>query len=319
MVEAQRGSGPTNVYLPVGGGNEGNSVNGTGIHDLRISGGPLWGNWCVNCIWKNIDVSSPTEGFQCYNNCFQTTWDHLHVENNSPAERIAFDSGTSAHDMLLNALLGDDPKVGLAGGNWNAEIKASGITDRGDVRLPLYLVGFSGKVDSTEMDTESGNTNWLTSAYLQDLWGPVTFINSQFASQNNNPMVFYDYSPGIAGAAQAGPTFIGSYFFEINSSAPSEAVHVLNSTSFAVAPVSPVFINNVFPPGITFADSTYALSPCMGRVTLAAGAGTFTASCVKSTSVCSCSAAHTCTTGTPGSGSVSITGTGTDLTSVLCQ
>jgi hypothetical protein len=61
---------------------------------------------------------------------------------------------------------------------------------------------------------------------------------------------------------------------------------------------------------------------CKGTVTLSAGAGTFTNSCVKTTSFCQCrdttTIANSCTTANPSPGSVALKGTGTDVELVNC-
>ncbi len=313
MVEAVSGTRGVNVYLPVDGGNEGNALDGNSIHDLNLVGGPLWGNWNINSIWRNIDVSSPTEGFECFNNCFQTTWDHLHVENDG--ERVGFDMGNSAHDFTLNNLLADDAKVGLYSGGSNGSIVNFEMTDRGDIRLPVLLNGFAGKIDGQVLDIESANANYLTSDLIYQPWAPVVFVNSQFASLNNNADVYYESGYTTPG----GLVFNGGGFFNGSGSTPSEAVHVY-ADSFGHSGIAPVFSGVMLPPGLLPADSTYLLSPCMGSVTLASGTGTFTASCIQSESACACVATNgdSCTA-TAGGGSAALAGTGTDTVNVSCQ
>jgi hypothetical protein len=62
---------------------------------------------------------------------------------------------------------------------------------------------------------------------------------------------------------------------------------------------------------------------CKGRVALSAGAGTFTNSCVKTTSFCQCRDTtlidKSCTTANPSSGSVRLIGAGGDVAQVLCM
>ncbi len=312
MVEV---SGPNggNVYLPVHGGNEANSVNATSIHDLYLNGGGLYSNWCVNCMWSRIEVSAAREeAFDCNDNCFQTTWDHLHAISPS----IGFDAGESAHDMVLIRPFADDPTIGIFGGNWNAVITEPEVTDRGDIVLPFFFSVFKGVIDEDVLDVEAGNTNYLTSAYIQNSWGPVVFNGGMMLSLNNNAAVYYDPYYGISYA----PHFVGTLFANVGGSSPSFEVH-------QVAPTGPA-IGNSTPRQVVFDDTTsiapysdgnYVVSPCMGVITLAAGAGTFTAACVHADSVCSCNEAHTCTVATPSAGSVGITGTGTDAVQVACQ
>jgi len=61
---------------------------------------------------------------------------------------------------------------------------------------------------------------------------------------------------------------------------------------------------------------------CKGRVTLSGGAGTFSNSCVRTTSFCQCrdttTIANSCTTANPLASSVGLTGTGTDVELVNC-
>ena len=62
---------------------------------------------------------------------------------------------------------------------------------------------------------------------------------------------------------------------------------------------------------------------CKGRVTLSGGTGTFTNSCVKTTSFCQCrdttTITNSCTTANPSTGSVKLIGTGTDIELVNCM
>jgi hypothetical protein len=61
---------------------------------------------------------------------------------------------------------------------------------------------------------------------------------------------------------------------------------------------------------------------CKGTVTLSGGSGTFTNSCIKTTSFCQCrdttTIGNSCTTANPSAGSVGLTGTGTDVELVNC-
>jgi hypothetical protein len=313
MVEGVSGAIGQNVYLPVHGGNEANSVNAASIHDLYLNGGGIYSNWCVNCVWSRIEVAGPREeAFDCNNNCFQTTWDHLHAVSPS----VAFDVGESSHDMLLIRPFADDPQIGIFGGNWNAVITEPEVTDRGNIVLPFFLSVFKGVIDEDVLDVESGNTNYLTSAYIQNSWGPVVFNGGLMLSLNNNPAVFYDPYFGISYA----PHFIGTVFANVGGSSPSVEVHQVAPTGPATGNSTPRQVifddtTNVAP----YSDGNYVLSPCIGVTTLASGSGTFTAACVHANSVCSCNATHTCTVGTPSAGSVGITGTGTDPVQVACQ
>jgi hypothetical protein len=312
MVEGVSGNG-LNVYLPAHGNNEANSVNAASIHDLYLSGGGIYSNWCVNCVWSRIEVAGPREeAFDCNENCFQTTWDHLHAVSPS----IAFDFGESAHDVLLIRPFADDPTIGIFGGNWNAVITEPEVTDRGDIVLPFWFSIFKGVIDKDVLDVEGGNTNYLTSAYIQNSWGPVVFNGGLMVSLNNNPAVYYDPYYGVSYA----PHFVGTVFANVAGSAPSVEVHQVAPTGAAIGNSTPRQVifddtTNIAP----YSDGNYVVSPCIGVITLAAGAGTFTAACVHTTSACSCNASHACTVGTPGQGSVGITGTGTDPVQVACQ
>jgi hypothetical protein len=106
----------------------------------------------------------------------------------------------------------------------------------------------------------------------------------------------------------------------VGGSSPTVEVHQVAPTGPAIGNSTPRQVifddtTNIAP----YSDGNFVLSPCVGVITLASGAGTFTAACVHADSSCSCNASHACTVGTPSAGSVAITGTGTDLVQVACQ
>ncbi len=171
----------------------------------------------------------------------------------------------------------------------------------------------------------SNRFNWIDDA--EDGGAP---FSSALILNNLNGACLNDYG-GNPQAIDSSPAIIvdsgGTYnafgaTLTSNGGSPTEIVHKQGTGTVTANLTSPLFAGWGSAALSTTAD-VVSMSPCKGSVTLAAGAATFSRTCVTTTSLCTArdatTSANAVTLGVPVNGSVTLSGTGTDTVVVSCN
>lgn len=173
--------------------------------------------------------------------------------------------------------------------------------------------GQSVEIHSPWWDIENGGTGSFKAGIYGSGLNNVDVFGGQVGTASAAPAIWLD-NGGNA-------TVMGTDLFSIEGS-PAQLVKLTGGASQSVMLVNPFLSGWGSAPLSTTAGSV-VMTPCKGTVTLAAGTGTFSKTCVTTTSLCTArdatTPANSVTLGVPANGSVAVSGTGTDSVVLSCN
>jgi hypothetical protein len=173
--------------------------------------------------------------------------------------------------------------------------------------------GATVEIHSPWWDIENGSTGSFKAAIYGSGINNVDVFGGQLGAASAAPAIWLDNG----GNASVVGTQLGSL-----EGSPSQIVKLTGGGSPSVTLLNPL-LTGWGSAALSTTAGVVSMLPCKGSVTLAAGAGTFSKTCVSTTSVCTArdatTPANAVTPGVPANGSVTLSGTSTDTVVLSCN
>ena len=173
--------------------------------------------------------------------------------------------------------------------------------------------GATVEIHSPWWDIENGTTGSFKAAIYGSGINNVDVFGGQLGTASAAPAIWLDNG----GNASVVGTQLGSL-----EGSPSQIVKLTGGGSPSVTLLNPL-LTGWGSAALSTSAGVVSMIPCKGSVTLAAGAGTFSKTCVTTTSVCTARDATTptnaITLGVPSNGGVTLSGTSTDSVVLSCN
>ncbi|MGH7925183.1 MAG: glycosyl hydrolase family 28-related protein [Candidatus Binatus sp.] len=171
----------------------------------------------------------------------------------------------------------------------------------------------SMEIHSPWWDVENSGTGSFKAGIYGSALSNVDVFGGQISTATAAPAIWLD-NGGDA-------TVVGTELGSIEGS-PSQIVKLTGGGSQSVMLLNP-FMNGWGTAPLSTTAGVVTMTPCKGAVTLAAGAGAFTNTCITTTSLCAArdttTPANAVTLGVPANRSVAVSGTGTDSVVLSCN